>query len=271
MWIPAEKAPNGVRSVWIEPDGRTAKVVAQRDGMVFVGREQLWALGVRDVKLTTLPCKDPNTQCNPNPEIREPFLRSLASGRALPSPWRHELAVNIGCDRTFDVTVEGMVGTVAFARIWTSDLACGGQCPMHGERLATFDVDTGAEVKVDFPPAIVAALRAHARSTLGEVPFETCTELPEYRASGAYDARGHLEGVYEFGDSRSGLCGGAQHCPNVVERASWIPRALAPWGRVPVWVGDFMGASKAEYAAMITGKRVVAARKEFARVETPRR
>jgi hypothetical protein len=265
VWVPDEKAPNGVRSVWIEPDGRGVKAAAQREGMVFVGREQLWALGVRDVKLTTPPCNDPQTRCNPHPEIREPFLRSLASGRVLPSPWRQELGISIGCDRTFDVGIDGMVGTVAFARIWRSDVGCGSHCPMHGEHIVTFDVDTGAEVKLDFPGSVVGALREHARSTLGQVPFATCTELPEYRATGAYDAQGQLEGVYEFGDSHSGICGTAIHCPNVVERASWLPRALAPWGKLPVWVGDFMGASKAEFAAMISQKRVVAARKEFAR------
>jgi hypothetical protein len=270
VWVEDDTAEDRIRSTWIEPDGAGAKVVARRSGKVFVGRRELWVLAHREVKIKNQRC-GAGTSCNDGSETPEPYLKSLASGRAqLPSPWHREIRDSLGCAHTAEVMVEGSVGTVGFARIGISDMACGAQCPMHRGALATFDVDTGKPVKLAFPPGIVAPLREHLLSSMAD-QLQSCPKLPLYRATAAYNAGGVLEGVYEFGDDQVGLCAGAPSCPNPTERVAWVPEKLAPWGKLPAWVASFLAMTRAETALLIPAARLAASRKQFERdTEAPR-
>jgi hypothetical protein len=264
VWVEDPKADDSVRSTWIEPDGAGAKIVAQRSGMVFVGRRELWALARREVKIKNAKCDDPGTVCNDGSGMIEPYLRSLASGRAQSSPWRREIRESFGCAHTADVMIDGSVGPFAFSKVWLTDVGCGSTCPIHRGSFTTFDVDTGRQVSLAFPAPIVAPLRGYLLAS-GASFFEVCPTLPVRRATGAYNARGLLEGIFEFGDDQSGLCAGASMCPNPSERVAWVPEKLAPWSKLPAWVASFLATTKAETALMIPAARLDASRKQFER------
>ena len=264
VWVADKSAADGMRSVWIEPNGSRATVVAERKARVFVGRAELWALQTRSVHLTTPKCDDPNSECDRHPELSEPYLKSLATGKTQNPPWHDQFGPITDCNESVDVTIEGAVGTIAFARTSLSRMACGGGCFAHGQRVATFDVDTGKPMELEFPAQILASLRTRARAEIPEAA-EVCGEFPAYRASASYNERGELEGAYEFGDDQDGVCNGPT-CPNPVERAPWIPPQLAAWGKLPAWVTDYLAPNHASFAFMISADLAASAKKQFGRL-----
>ncbi len=265
VWLPDAKAERGFRSVWIEPEASTAKAIAERKDLVLAGTSELWAIASRTVRLSTPKCADPTSDCNAEAELSEPYLQSLATGKRLDLAWDGTLfGPTQSCNKSVDVTFDGFVGTILFARAFSLVSECGSPCSAHDESLFDFDIDTGQAVTLEFPADVIEPQRARARLELNQHPEapDYCEALPAYRATGAYDARGELEGLYEFGDSHPGACGGTG-CPNPVERAARAPAKLAPWAKLPAWVARYLASSKAEHAALISEARFTAAKKEF--------
>jgi hypothetical protein len=272
VWVLDRKATDGVRSIWIEPEGDGAKIVAERSGMVFVGRRDLWRIAHRTVKLEGRPCEIAffEGQCPAHPEIDEPFLESLRTGRGTTPPWRNAVrSTELGCDHSTDVTIEGTVGTIAFARIWTSAIDCGSSCAIHSGDFVAFDVDTGKPVDVAFPKMIEQRLREHVRRTVPAEELVACDDLPGRRVTAAYSEGGLLEGIYELGTSQGGLCGGAPMCFNPTFRIAVPPVELAPWTKLPPWVATMLAKTKSQHAVMIKADRAREARTEFSRALPP--
>jgi hypothetical protein len=265
VWVPDAKAEHQFRSVWIERDGSAAKFVAERKELVIVGKSELFRFTERPKRVKTQACNDPNSQCTKHPLISEPYLKSLATGKARAIPWSDEFAPSEDCDRNIEVSYDGAVGSVVFMGLFVYDFACGGSCPAHTEKFITFDVDTGAVVNVEFPPAVVEPLRARAKGKLEPGDPDWCGTLPMYRAAGAYNSRGELEGSYEFGESHDGMCGGAPGCQRVTERSPVVPSALQRWRKLPGWVGAYLASAKADYAFIVPEVQFAAAKAQFAK------
>lgn len=262
VWIADDKVPGGFRSDWIEPQGDGANVRLQRKDAVVAGASQLWSIGFRKVTLSLATCNDPNTQCDPHPELQEPFLRSLKNGRKL-MLWRSDFENFTGCDADSSETIEGAVGSVLFTRSWRVENECGAGCPMHQGGFAAIDVDTGGAAKLEFPAEIKALLRQRAAGELDGDSKALCGELDEYRVTASYDDQGELEAEYEFGDNHAGICGSARHCPNPRQVTGWLPKALARWGKLPSWVAKYLAQVHSHHASMIPAERLAAARAEF--------
>ena len=243
-------------------------MVAERAGRVLVGARELSLLSWRTTTLDMPKCNDPNTQCNEHPELQEPYLRGLTSGRTI-RPWRKFFVRVSGCDKGVDVTVNGAVGTVVFSAIWTWEMACGGGCPMHNGAFLNFDVDTGAPVELEFPRDVVTVLRERAKKQAPGEAGAACGAFPPYRAFAAYNSVGELDGVYTFGTDNAGLCAGAPTCPNPEERAPWLPRRLGRWGKLPAWLAPYLVSSKAQFAFPIPQARVATVQAELARQVDP--
>lgn len=262
VWIADEKAPGGFRSDWIEPEGDGARLRRQRKDAVLSGAAELWAIAFRKVTLNLRTCKDPNTQCNPHPELQEPYLRSLKNGRNL-RLWKSDFEDFTGCDADASETIEGAVGSVLFTSSWRVENECGASCARHTGGFAAVDVDTGGGVKLEFPAEITAQLRQRAAAELESDDKALCGELDKYRVTAAYDESGELDAVYEFGDNHAGICGSARHCPNPRQVSGWLPKALARWGKLPSWVAKYLAEVHSHHASMIPAERVAQARIQF--------
>jgi len=265
VWVPDTEAEHQFRSVWIEPDGNAAKRVAERKQLVIVGKSELWQFAERRKRVKTQSCDNPDSACNKDPLVREPYLKSLATGKARSIPWSDEFAPSEGCDKNIDVSYDGAVGSVVFLGLFVFEFACGGSCPAHTEKFITFDFESGAVVNVEFPPGVIEPLRARAKGKLQPGDPEWCGTLPVYRAAGAYNSRGELEGSYEFGESHDGMCGGAPGCQRVVERSALVPAALERWQKLPRWVGAYLANAKADYAFIVPEAQFAAAKAQFAK------
>lgn len=262
VWVPDPNAADRVQSVWIEPRDGRAFERAFRQGMVFAGRDQLWEYAHHMVKPRVARCEDA-VGCDDQEPLDAPYLRSLATGTKRPSPWAYEVGDTTSCNKTFGVVVEGMVGTVVFARTYSTSMECGAGCPMHWGTVELFDID-GARVETTLPDDIADPVRARVRDELGPDLTERCgTAL--LRASAEYDARGELVGVYEFGSAPTGICATSFTCPNPVERVPWVPAALRPWGKLPAWVAEYMAAKASTSAVVVEAARVPALYAQFER------
>lgn len=263
VWLPDPIAADRVHSVWIEPRDGLAVERAFREGMVFAGKDQLWEYAHHLAKPRVAACTDADVTCDAQEPLDAPYLRSLATGAKRPSPWAYEVADTTSCNKTFGVDIEGMVGTVVFARTYSTSMECGAGCPMHWGTVELFDVD-GARVETTLPDEIADAMRVRVRDELGPDLTERCgTAL--LRASAAYDARGELVGVYEFGSAPSGICATSFTCPNPVERVAWVPEALRPWGKLPAWVAEYMAAKASSSAVVVAAARAPAFYAQFER------
>jgi hypothetical protein len=278
VWVPDDKAMNAFRSVLIEPIAGKARVAAQRNEPVLVGRSELWVL--RTKVLASRACDEcdacltepPSCKRESRVDLKVPYLRGLGGGKVL-APWSSGFAARNGCagsvrehETTF--SLHGGVGSHYFVSIHSWDQFCGGAHPMFGDEASTFDVDTGKSVTLTFPAQAAPALKKHAHAELAaSCVIDPKDEPAPYVATAAYDEKGELQGVFAFTMSAPYMCGGGPgHYSAVSEQVSaWAPPELARWGKLPDWVAAYLARAGAKYAFMIPQARLAAVKRELQR------
>lgn len=278
VWEPESSAPYGFKSVLIEDAGGSARVVGERAEPVFVGAKALFVL--REKNLASRACDEcelcvedpPKCKKDVRYDIQQPFLKPLGAGKTL-EPWRNAFSPRNGCagsvgSHDTQLQVLGGVGSVYFVSVHVWDQFCGGAHAVYADEPLSFDIDTGREVKLTFPGAVLEPLkkRAHAELAPGCVIDPTETPSP-YRALAQYGASGAQEGVFLYLMAAPYMCGtGPGHYSAVSEQVSdWIPPELARYGKLPAWVADHLKAVGAKHAFMLGKATLGTARRELKR------
>ncbi len=262
----------------VENVGGKARVVAERKEPVLVGGTELWVL--REKQLASRACDDCDA-CQSDPPtckkesrvlIQEPYLKGLRSGKTL-EPWSSSYAARNGCAGTVgshdtQLELHGGVGSVYFVTVHSWDQFCGGAHPMFASEALTFDVETGKQVPVSFPKAVLEPLQKRAHGELAGGCVIDPTEVPTaHRAMAAYAESGELEGLYSFTMSAPYVCGtGPGHYSIVSEQvSSWVPPEIERWGKLPAWLAARVAASGAKHAFSLGALRTATAKRALAR------
>lgn len=278
MVIEGTEGTESVESVWIERRAGGARVVAKRNGRLFVSSHDLWVLEKRATMSSACAecdlCMTEPTMCRNNVslELEEPYLRSLVSGRII-EPWKGHFAPRRGCkdnlgSHTLEFALEGAVGPIIFGWLRGDDQYCFANHPTFFTHVFAYNLDESREIQLGIPPEVLEPLRFLAKRELVTDCVLNPNESPTPFAATAFYAKdGTLRGSYVYTMSAAYVCGrGPDHYTNESTQSSdWVPPELATYGRLPSWVAEFVSNHEGRYAFMIPATLSAAAHAAFER------